>query len=523
MLKLKFSPPRFLSTFRLSAAALVCAFFAGTELSAADVSVKSGVWPVMVRMDYNPVMQLSLTAPAGKPALQELTLDFSATTNPDDIESVDIYVGGNATAAGAKFASAKPSKTNPIVTAKGAATLAASKNNDIFVSVRMKNSADIDGKISVVASGGKLSGGASLSTNSVPVTQRIGYCVAKAGELGSQFYRIPALVCSPKTGTLVSVYDVRYKSLQDLPNPIEIGASRSTDGGKTWTVPKVAATYKGPGYGEGIGDPGLIADNKGNFWLAGLMTGKVRKNPIDLPASPKAEDCGQLMIFSSTDDGKTWGNGKNITAAIKRGGGKNWGTVFQGPGAGICLKNGALVFPGQVWQNRKPVCGVLIYSKDGGKTWKSSKAMPWGGSESTCVQLKDGSVMLNVRQGTPEARVVATTKNLGEKWTKFDGQALNQPKSLCQGALLTADGNALYFSNPVGTGARNLHTIRYSKDGGKTWSRGLRFEDRTTGGYSSMAFTDKSSGTIGILYEGVPVNKSICFLRIPCEEIKAAQ
>lgn len=523
MFRKKFVLSRFVSTLSVSAAALACACFAGTELFAAGVSVKTGVWPVMARMDYNPVMQIVLTAPGGKPELKELTLNFSRTTNPDDIAGVDVYVGGNAAGAGKKFATALLSKENPSVTLAGTASLAPSKENAVWVSVRVKDDADLDGKISVSVSGVKLSGGAALKADPAVATQRIGYCVAKAGELGSQFYRIPALARSPKTGTLVATYDIRYKTWVDLPNPIDIGVSRSTDGGKSWTPPTVAATSKGLGYGNGIGDPGILADNKGTFWIAGLMAGKSGKNPINDPATTDPDACGQFMVFNSTDDGKTWSKPKNFTASVKRGGGKNWGTVFQGPGAGICTKKGVLVFPGQVWQNRKPVCGVLIYSKDGGKTWKSSKAMTWGGSESTCVQLRDGSIMLNVRQGTPEARVVATTKNLGEKWTKFDkGRPLNQPKSLCQGALLTANGNELYFSNPLGFAARDQLSIRYSKDGGKTWTGGLRFEDRTTGGYSSLAFADKENDTIGVLYEGSPVNKAICFLRIPCSEIKKA-
>ena len=35
-------------------------------------------------------------------------------------------------------------------------------------------------------------------------------------------------------GTLLGVYDVRYNSSVDLQEHVDVGLSRSTDGGKTW-------------------------------------------------------------------------------------------------------------------------------------------------------------------------------------------------------------------------------------------------------------------------------------------------
>ena len=38
-------------------------------------------------------------------------------------------------------------------------------------------------------------------------------------------------------GTLLAVYDMRYQSRRDLQGHMDIGLSRSTNGGETWTRP----------------------------------------------------------------------------------------------------------------------------------------------------------------------------------------------------------------------------------------------------------------------------------------------
>ncbi len=535
MFRLKFVSPRVLAKISAPIAALALALCAG-DVFAADpvlqsgISSTAGVWPVMVRVDYNPVMKISVNVvDSAKPVnLQELKLDFSKTTNLNDIDGVDVYVGGKIDAAGAKFASVKPSKTNPIVTAKGLQKLNAG-GNDIWISVRMKKNADISGKISVVATNLKIAGLAKQFTVSSAATeQRIGYCVAKPGDLGSKNYRIPAIARNPKTGTLIATFDIRYGHGGDLPGNIDVGASRSTDGGKTWTLPEVALTYKGMEVEKGVGDPGILVDDKtGNVWISALWAPQCG-HPIfsSSTGTTSPKECGQMLLICSKNDGKTWGKPINITKSIKRLGDddtKDWALVFQGPGAGICTKDGTLIFPAQIWGHKgKGVKGVLVYSKDNGKTWTSSKAMPWGGSESTCVQLKDGSIMLNVRQGTPGARVVATTKDLGETWKRFECENLRQPGNLCQAALLTANGKELYFSNP-NSDARDNMTLKYSKDGGKTWSDGLLYDDRKCAGYSTTVFTDKDCKNIGVLYEGSPDAKVLFFLSIPVDEIKKAK
>ena len=515
----------------LGAAFALSVFTASATVTQSDVELKSGVWPVMVRMEYNPILQIKVSpSNSAKPdKLESLKIDFGKTTNLGEVEAVDVFVGGSDVKQGTLFGTAKITKSNPIVTvrAKKAVALEQGKQNDIWVSVRMKKKADISGKIAAVGSQ-MIINGKPYVINSVPVTQRIGYAIAKAGDLGSKNYRIPAIARNPKTGTLIATFDIRYNHAGDLPANIDVGVCRSTDGGNTWTPVESVLSSKEMEVQKGIGDPGILVDEKtGTVWISALWAPQ-SGHPIwsSSTGTASCQECGQMVLISSKNDGKSWSAPINITESVKRlsdADTKDWGLLFQGPGAGICTKDGTLIFPAQIWGHRgKGTWGVLVYSKDGGKTWTSSKKMPWGGSESTCVELKDGSIMLNVRQGSPGARIVATTKDMGETWKKFDGENLRQPGNLCQAALLTADGKNLYFSNP-NSGARNNMTLKYSKDGGKTWNGGLLYDERRCAGYSTTAFNDDKNKTIGVLYEGSPDSQTLFFLSIPCEDIKKAK
>lgn len=536
------------SSFALITSALAIAAFIPSDALAAAVSqdsfaVRSGVWPVMVRMNYNPILQIKVDVEKSPKAVrfQSIELDFSQTTNIEDIEGVDIFVGGNASAPGVRYGWATPTKEKPVFVIEGKHSLEQEKINEIWVSVRMKNNAEISGKIGAKAPRIFIDGEA-YETDAVSANQRIGYAVAKVGDLGSKNYRIPAMVRNPKTGTLIATFDIRYEHSRDLPANIDVGVSRSEDGGRTWTPVESVMTSKNMEVKDGVGDPGiLVNDRTGEIWIAGLWAPK-SGHPIwsSVSGSTDPKNCGQMLLIKSDDDGKTWGEPINITADIKRLGDpdtKNWGLLFQGPGAGICTSDGVLVFPSQVWlrnpentktQGEGASQGVLVYSKDGGKTWTSTKSSPFGGSESTCVEMKDGSIALNTRTNKGWGRTGSILKKIDldcdwvidENLTKGSKGALRQPGG-CQGALLSL-GDDWYFSNP-NSGKRDNMTLKHSSNEGKTWNKGLLYDERGCAGYSTTAFIDEKGERIGVLYEGVPNSQSLFFLSIPTEEIRNAK
>ena len=74
---------------------------------------------------------------------------------------------------------------------------------------------------------------------------RLARKVRTAGDDGVAAYRIPGLVTTKK-GTLVGVYDIRHENSRDLQGHVDVGVSRSTDGGRTWG-PMIVAIRHGHG------------------------------------------------------------------------------------------------------------------------------------------------------------------------------------------------------------------------------------------------------------------------------------
>ena len=363
---------------------------------------------------------------------------------------------------------------------------------------------------------------------------RIGSIIARPGQKivdagrTSKNFRIPGIVETPK-GTLVAVFDNRFNHAGDLPADITVGVSVSKDKGNTWSPIRTAIDCKRLPGGSGIGDPAILCDAKtGRLWIAALRAPN-SGHPIWTSSAtnqaPKGTDpcdpriCGQFILAYSDNEGATWSKPINITSDVKRPEDpdtQNWGLLFQGPGAGITLQDGTLVFPAQIWGHKGKGThhGVLVYSKDHGASWTSSKAMTFGGSESTVAQLPDGSLLLNTREGGgPATRITGRTTDLGQTWEKLQTTPLRQPGNLCQAAYLATD-RALYFSNP-NSGGRDTMTLRASTDGGKTWSQGLVYDPRPCAGYSSLCTVGKDA--LGVVYEGK--SDYLYFLRIPLDEI----
>ena len=109
------------------------------------------------------------------------------------------------------------------------------------------------------------------------------------------------------------------------------------------------------------------------------------------------------MICSSKDDGKTWSEPRNITSHIKK---PEWYLTLQGPGRGITMKDGTLVFPIQyIDSTRVPNAGV-IYSKDHGQTWHFHDYAWTNTTEAQVCEVEPGVLMLNMRDNRKTGRRV---------------------------------------------------------------------------------------------------------------------
>jgi sialidase-1 len=341
----------------------------------------------------------------------------------------------------------------------------------------------------------------------------------KKGEDNVNTYRIPGIATTDK-GTLIAVYDIRYDNSRDLPADIDVGMSRSTDGGHTWQTMKVIMDMGEPHSNNGIGDPSILFDPVTNkIWVASLWS-KGNRSIAGSIGGLSPDSTGQFMLSSSSDDGLTWSAPINITSQVKN---PAWKIFFQGPGSGIAMQNGTLVFPAQYWHKNKVPYSTIIYSNDHGKTWKAGTGAKSNTTECAIVETTPGNLVLNMRDNRGRFRSTSSTNDMGKTWTETYNSYSALPDPVCQGSLIKekvlvngSDKEVLFFSNENNEYARTNTTVKASLDYGQSWlpAHQLLIDERSTYGYSSLTMVDKK--TLGLLYEGV---RDIYFIMIPMKEI----
>ena len=352
---------------------------------------------------------------------------------------------------------------------------------------------------------------------------RLATAVRSAGEDGVHTTRIPGLTTTAK-GTLIAVYDNRYRSSKDLPDDIDVGMSRSTDGGLSWS-PMRAILDMGddPAWRyDGVGDPAVLVDREtGRVWVAATWSHGDRSWNGSGPGMAP-EETGQLMLTHSDDDGLTWSKPLNITAQVKD---PKWRFVLQGPGRGITTRDGTLVFAAQFRSapdgpyEGKPF-STILWSQDRGASWHIGAGVKVDTTESQVVELQDGLLMLNCRDNRGGARSIYTTDDLGATWTRHPTSRSALVEPVCMASLLRVDhdelGTLLLFSNPATAAGRFDMSVKVSRDLGETWPERLRtlYDQRKGFGYSCLTRVDRDH--VGVLYEGV---RELYFVRFALRDL----
>lgn len=497
--------------------------------------------PLMKRMPFGPIGGIRIAVPQNKEGHYksvQLKLDENALKAIEKIELLIRDETKRGFVEGATIlASIKPLSALlniPIDAAfKPGVTL-------IWVSIVLKDDADIDKKLNIKINHITNSNGMKQNFAKVKLlgtagyidapniqksgsTRILGIAVRKKWDDSVHTYRIPGMITTPK-GTLIAVYDIRYKHSGDLPADIDVGMSRSTDGGHTWEPMKNIMDMGAPHENNGVGDPSILYDPvTKKLWVAALWSKGNRSIRGSEPGlSP--DTTGQFVLVNSVDDGLTWSDPINITTQVKN---PIWHLYFNGPGNGIVMQNGTLVFPSQYWdESKKPGLphSSIIYSEDHGKSWKSGIGAKSNTTESQVVETTPGTLMLNMRDNRGKFRSVATTTDMGKTWTEHQTTYMDLSDPVSMASFIRARVNVkgkmkdvLFFSNVSSQVIRQNMTIKASLDMGETWlaQNELLIDTRTTAGYSALTKIDDN--TIGILYEGD--NGELYFLRIPVSEI----
>jgi len=308
-------------------------------------------------------------------------------------------------------------------------------------------------------------------------------------------YRIPGLVTTGK-GTLIAVCDARVDRIGDAINNIDLAMKRSVDNGRTWGPLTTLADFPGQ---QAAADPSILVDRtNGTVWVAyDHVLDKLQ------PASARKRERREvaLHLIYSRDDGQTWSKATDITRTVTRPG---WEALMVAPGRGIQTRAGRLVFPVYTRQPDQDY-SHLLSSNDHGKTWQISSPAGRMVNECQVAELKDGSLMMNMRSyRKQECRAVAITKDGGKTW----GQIVDDtqlPEPTCQASLIrytdVRDGftrDRLLFVNPANTSKRVNLTVRLSYDEGKTWPVSKVIHPGPSA-YSCL--TVLKDATIGLIYE----------------------
>ncbi|MES2006072.1 MAG: sialidase family protein [Bacteroidota bacterium] len=478
--------------------------------------------PVLQGLPTNPQLRIGISIPVGNAEINYRKI--KCRINPEAlnaIQKLDVFMPNTQSfAATNSIASIIPSGTDfeiPVDLHLGPG------NYYIWISVVIKSDADINASVELHCTEMVDAVNKSVSitelANSV-YKKQVGCAIRKGGDNGIDTYRIPGLITTDK-GTLIAVYDARYNSSADLPANIDVGLSRSTDGGKTWETMKIIMDMGPPQDQNGVGDPSVLFDPvTQKIWVAALWS---KGNHSISGSGPglSPDQTGQLVLVSSSDDGLSWSAPFSITPQVKD---PTWNILFQGPGRGIAMEDGKIVFPAQYWTAANTPYSSLVYSSDHGASWqRGGTGAKSNTTESQLVETTPGTLMLNMRDNRGSFRSVATTTNMGSSWTEHATSYNTLPDPVCMGSLIKAKVNVngtlkdvLFFSNPNSATGRYNITIKASLDLGQTWlpANQLLIDERQCYGYSCLTKVDDN--TIAILYEGT---KDLYFVKIPVSTI----
>jgi sialidase-1 len=252
---------------------------------------------------------------------------------------------------------------------------------------------------------------------------------------------------------------------------------------------------------KGLGELYKEDEYIGNIFLNGAMGKSNSETKTTFGAPLKAPKRSYVYMFKSSDEGKTWSEGKDITRDILI----DSDGVFLGvaPGSGLTTKSGRIIVPLYTLKNT-----VCIYSDDNGETWQRNKRAPYTDNidEWTAIQAQSGEIISFGRAKNFGRTPVSISRDNGITWVKDKKADFKAPK--CQKNAI-ALGDTVFVSHPSEKKRENgvisfgkiIHDKRGNTKGIKWGKEAFKINDGFFA-YSCLAQIDES--TLGILYEDAP-------------------
>lgn len=299
-----------------------------------------------------------------------------------------------------------------------------------------------------------------------------------------------AAIIHLKDGSLLLGWTAFYAGSGEDHGPARLSGKISTDGGRTWSNKYTLVENDG---GRNVMEVNFLRLMNGNIALF-----YCQKNT-------ESTDC-RVMMRTSSDEGKTWRNPKQLSPSNKYTGLTN--------GRAIRLRSGRILL--EAWEGGYAYC---VISDDDGKTWRDSQRIkPADGEcyENACIELKDGRVMMLMRTGLG-GQFKSISTDGGETWsnpelTQLTGSAA--PVSISR-VPKTGDLLAVWTHNP-GSTKRNPLTSALSKDEGETWSNFRNIEEAADDAWAYPAVTWTGNDAL-LTYFNYKGGLSLKIKKIPVE------
>jgi len=233
----------------------------------------------------------------------------------------------------------------------------------------------------------------------------------------------------------------------------------------------------------------------GNIYLNGAMGKSENDKKTTFGAPLKAPKRSYIFMFKSTDGGKTWDNGRDITRDIFADG--DGFLLGVSAGSALTAESGRIIVPLHTQKNT-----VCIYSDDNGETWQRNKRLPYtdNSGEWTAVQAENGDIY---SFGSAKGKVpVSVSKDNGITWFKDKKADFKAPK--CQKNALKI-GSRIFVSHPekayqdgvISSGEYvfdkkgNVKKIKWSKDG-------ISIKDEF---FANSCLAKIDNNTLGVIFE----------------------
>ena len=326
-------------------------------------------------------------------------------------------------------------------------------------------------------------------------------------------YRIPVVVAIPGSRVVLVLAENRLAAHGDSGRHA-LALSRSVDDGASFGPAK--NILRDPnGTVDGLNLGAAIWDGKQKR-LSVLFNECFHLNAVGKGCGAS----GQLLQIDSDTEGMTWSAVTNHTESFLAQGYKQ---LNPGPGTGVQLqfqtdksKNGRLLMP--AWGSKiadpkgtQTRAFVLISEPDmhttaADTTWRAVVVPPdppvHVPNELQCAELPDGKVVLNVRSGNSNFRLISVSEDGGDTWSPLTLAPSTGEQAICQGSMI-AVGSVLFYSHPFHATARSDGWIKFSLDQGSTWFPWAQV-DPNSFGYSGLTMVSSNTThvTLGVVWEG---------------------